>query len=93
MLGVGVWQNETKQLLLTAFIKLVNVHPDKVKERVVALLNHHTHTIDAELQQRAIEYLVLSRPDKESMLETVLDVMPNFPVPPSAPCRLVSQQL
>lgn len=72
-------QNETKQLLLTAFIKLVNVHPDKVKERVVALLNHHTHTIDAELQQRAIEYLVLSRPDKESMLETVLDVMPNFP--------------
>ncbi|EKX53898.1 Adaptor protein complex 2 subunit alpha 1 [Guillardia theta CCMP2712] len=71
-------QWETKQILISSCVKLVNVHP-QIKGAVVELLKKHTTTIDAELQQRAIEYLALTAPGKETMLETVLDVMPNFP--------------
>jgi len=71
-------QPNTRQLLLTALAKLLNVHPS-IKDAILPILKRSTTTIDAELQQRAIEYLALAQPGREGTLEAVLDVMPNFP--------------
>jgi len=69
---------ETKQVLLTSFVKLINAHPE-LKGEITELIAKQTTTIDVELQQRAVEYLALAQPGREHMLETVMDMMPNFP--------------
>ena len=41
-------QWETKQVLLSAFVKLINVHP-QLKPQITELLEKQTRTIDAEV--------------------------------------------
>ena len=62
-------QRESKQVLMSAFVKLINVHP-QLKPQIIEVISRQTRTIDAELQQRAVEYLALSQPGREQMLET-----------------------
>ena len=69
---------ETKQVLLSAFVKLINAHP-QLKPQITELMQTQTTTMDAELQQRAVEYLALAQAGRQEMLETVMDVMPNYP--------------
>jgi hypothetical protein len=84
-------ESETKQVLLTCFVKLINAHPD-LKPEITELIKKQTTTIDVELQQRAVEYLALSEPGREQMLETVMDMMPNFPDRESILTRKVKER-
>jgi len=45
------------QVLLSAFVKLINVHP-QLKPQITELIQTQTTTIDAELQQRAVEWVM-----------------------------------
>lgn len=68
----------TKALLLSTYIKLVNLYPEEAEliRLVSEVLRHHASYIDAEIQQRAVEYLALARVPQ--LLGTVWDVMPPY---------------
>ncbi|WWD19238.1 hypothetical protein CI109_103696 [Kwoniella shandongensis] len=74
----------TRALLLTTYIKWVNLFPE-IKEHLINIFERYTHVLDAELQQRACEYLALShREDGDELLATICDEMPVFPERESA---------
>ena len=67
----------TKCILLSAYCKMQNLYPE-LAPAIRPIFEAHTTVIDAELQQRAVEYLHL--PDlPEAVTSAVLDVMPQFP--------------
>ncbi|KNC48830.1 AP-2 complex subunit alpha-2 [Thecamonas trahens ATCC 50062] len=74
--------SKTKALLLTAYSKLVNLFPE-LKLGVEAVLEQHRSAMDADIQQRACEYMVLSTA-QEPLLNVVWEVMPAFPERESA---------
>lgn len=67
----------TKCILLSAYAKMQNLYPE-IRASVSPIFEAHTTVIDAELQQRALEYLHLPSVP-EGVLSTVLDAMPPFP--------------
>ncbi|WVQ95122.1 hypothetical protein IAU59_002216 [Kwoniella sp. CBS 9459] len=74
----------TRALLLTTYIKWVNLFPE-IKDHLVNIFERYTHVLDAELQQRACEYLALSqRSEDDDLLATICDEMPIFPERESA---------
>lgn len=75
----------SKALLLSTYIKFVNLYPEEAELlRLVAdVLKHHASYIDAEIQQRAVEYLALARTPQ--LLGTVWDVMPPYTEKADAP--------
>jgi AP-2 complex subunit alpha len=69
----------TRSLLLSTYIKWVNVFPE-IKPQLVNIFERYRHVLDAELQQRACEFYALaSRPDDEELLQNVCEEMPPFP--------------
>lgn len=70
----------TRALLLTAYVKFVNLFPE-IKPAVQAIftLDSNLRSADVELQQRASEYLALSKVTSLDVLATVLEEMPPFP--------------
>ncbi|XP_064478736.1 AP-2 complex subunit alpha-like [Ornithodoros turicata] len=68
----------TRALLLTTFVKFANMFPH-LKQEVQTVLrgDANLRCSDAELQQRAVEYLSLS--EGAEVLATVLEEMPPFP--------------
>ncbi|WVN86237.1 uncharacterized protein L203_101398 [Cryptococcus depauperatus CBS 7841] len=74
----------TRALLLTTYIKWVNLFPE-IKENLTNVFERYTHVLDAELQQRACEYLALARrSEDDELLATICDEMPIFPERESA---------
>ncbi|WVR09438.1 hypothetical protein IAU60_006505 [Kwoniella sp. DSM 27419] len=74
----------TRALLLTTYIKWVNLFPE-IKDHLINIFERYTHVLDAELQQRACEYLALSvRGEDDDLLATICDEMPIFPERESA---------
>ncbi|ADV23640.1 AP-2 complex subunit alpha [Cryptococcus gattii E566] len=74
----------TRALLLSTYIKWVNLFPE-IKEHLINIFERYTHVLDAELQQRACEYLALARrPESDGLLATICDEMPVFPERESA---------
>jgi len=70
----------TRALLLSTYVKFVNLFPEikhSVEEIFVA--DSNLRSADAELQQRASEYLALSKITSLDVLATVLEEMPPFP--------------
>mmetsp|Transcript_6734 Transcript_6734/g.23503 ORF Transcript_6734/g.23503 Transcript_6734/m.23503 type:complete len:504 (+) Transcript_6734:1465-2976(+) len=71
--------NETKTLLLSAYIKLLlhdKARDPRLHEAATAVFRRHEAYANAEMQQRATEYLSLAqRPE----LRAVMDEMPKFP--------------
>lgn len=62
----------------------VNLFPE-IKEHLINIFERYTHVLDAELQQRACEYLALAtRNDNDELLATLCDEMPVFPERESA---------
>ena len=62
----------------------VNLFPE-IKEHLINIFERYTHVLDAELQQRACEYLALARrADGDELLATICDEMPVFPERESA---------
>ena len=70
----------TRALLLTAYVKFVNLFPEiKPAVQEIFSLDSNLRSADAELQQRASEYLALSKIPSLDVLATVLEEMPPFP--------------
>ena len=69
----------TRALLLSTYIKWVNVFPE-IKPQLVNIFERYRHVLDAELQQRACEFYALaSRPDDDEYLQNICEEMPPFP--------------
>ncbi|KAH8120326.1 Adaptor protein complex AP-2 alpha subunit [Phellopilus nigrolimitatus] len=74
----------TRALLLSTYIKWVNVFPE-IKPHLVAIFDRYRHVIDSDLQQRACEYYALaSRSEDDELLQNVCEEMPPFPPRESA---------
>ncbi|XP_040567319.1 AP-2 complex subunit alpha [Lepeophtheirus salmonis] len=72
--------SSTRALLLTTYIKFINLFPEIRKEiQDVFCVDSNLKSADAELQQRASEYLALSKITSLDVLATVLEEMPPFP--------------
>jgi len=69
----------TRALLLTAFCKMANTYPElkAAIDSQVLRARANAASLDAEVQQRASEYLALGEQD-EAFVEAVLNVMPRF---------------
>ena len=69
----------TRALLLSTYIKWVNVFPE-IKPQLVNIFERYRHVLDAELQQRACEFYALAtRPDDDEFLQNICEEMPPFP--------------
>ncbi|KAH0838304.1 Adaptor protein complex AP-2 alpha subunit [Lanmaoa asiatica] len=69
----------TRSLLLSTYIKWVNVFPE-IKPQLVNIFERYRHVLDAELQQRACEFYALAcRSDDDEVLQNVCEEMPPFP--------------
>jgi len=70
----------TRALLLSTYVKFVNLFPE-IKHQVeeIFVADSNLRSADAELQQRASEYLALSKITSLDVLATVLEEMPPFP--------------
>jgi AP-2 complex subunit alpha len=74
----------TRSLLLSTYIKWVNVFPE-IKPQLVLIFERYRHVLDAELQQRACEFYALAqRPEDDELLQNVCEEMPPFPPRASA---------
>lgn len=69
--------SSTRGMILSCFIKFVNLFPE-IKAQLVHVFDVYSHTLDAELQQRACEYLALATMPTDDLLRTVCDEMPAF---------------
>lgn len=68
---------DTKCILLSTYCKMQNLYPE-LRSIILPIFEAHTTVIDAELQQRAVEYLHLPELS-EDVTAAVLEVMPRFP--------------
>ncbi|XP_071809172.1 AP-2 complex subunit alpha-2-like [Asterias amurensis] len=70
----------TRGLLLSTYVKFINLFPE-IKQIIQDVLknDNQLRNADAELQQRAVEYLSLSVRTSSDVLATVLEEMPPFP--------------
>ena len=70
----------TRALLLSTYIKFINLFPE-IRSNIQDVFRQHSNlrSADAELQQRASEYLQLSIVASTDVLATVLEEMPSFP--------------
>lgn len=70
----------TRALLLTTYVKFINLFSE-IKPDIQAVLatDSNIRNSDVELQQRAAEYLALSKVASYDILATVLEEMPPFP--------------
>ncbi|GAA5836838.1 hypothetical protein JCM11251_005801 [Rhodosporidiobolus azoricus] len=75
--------NATKALLLTTYFKWLNLFPE-IHDQLVAVFEKYSRLLNAELQQRACEYLAIARLPTEELLQVVVDEMPPFPERESA---------
>lgn len=73
----------TRAIILSSFVKFVNLFPE-IKPQLLQVFRLYSHTLDAELQQRACEYLALATLPSDGLLRTVCDEMPPFPERESA---------
>jgi AP-2 complex subunit alpha len=67
----------TKALLLSTFVKFVNLYPEITEQAREVFRSFQDH-LDPEIQQRAVEYLRMTSVS-ESLLQAVWDAMPHFP--------------
>jgi AP-2 complex subunit alpha len=67
----------TKAILLSTYVKFCNMFPE-LKPRVMPIFRHQASQIDAELQQRSIEYYNLLALNDDPLLAKVCEVMPAF---------------
>lgn len=74
---------DTRAIILSCYIKFVNLFPE-IKGQVMQVLRQYSDILDAELQQRACEYLALANMQTDDLLRTVFDEMPPFPERASA---------
>ncbi|CAL8070129.1 unnamed protein product [Calicophoron daubneyi] len=70
----------TRQLMLTTYMKFINLFPEiKPDVQEVLMNDSNLRSSNVEIQQRAVEYLTLSRVATDDVLATVLEEMPPYP--------------
>jgi len=67
--------NATKAILLHTFGKMINLYPDQ-KELLREAIKPYASSIDMELQQRAVEYSIISTDG--AMTQKIFDFIPPF---------------
>lgn len=67
----------TRALLLSTYVKWLNLFPE-IREQLLFVLNRYRHVLDAELQQRACEYVALAELPSDELLQIVCEEMPPF---------------
>ena len=73
----------TRAILLSTFGKFVNLFPE-IKGEAQSILRSQEAVLDAEIQQRACEYLQLTSLPSDDLLQAVFEQMPPFPARESA---------
>ncbi|KAI9363390.1 Adaptor protein complex AP-2 alpha subunit [Zopfochytrium polystomum] len=74
----------TRALLLTTYLKFVNLFPE-IKDEIVNVFKQNRHVLDTEISQRAKEYLaIVAEMQSDEILQTVCVEMPVFPERESA---------
>lgn len=68
----------TKRMLLTTYIKFVHLYPE-IRSDLLKVFDHYATSTDSELQQRAVEYLNMAKPENIHLLTTIWDEIPPFP--------------
>jgi AP-2 complex subunit alpha len=71
-------QAPTRAILLTTYVKWVNVFPE-IKGHLVNVLERYRYVLDAELQQRACEYYAIATMPDDDLLQKICEEMPPFP--------------
>lgn len=69
--------------MLTTYFKWLNLFPE-IRAQILAVFQRYRHVLDAELQQRACEYMAIAEKDGDELLQVVCDEMPPFPERESA---------
>lgn len=73
----------TRAMLLTTYLKWLNLFPE-IRTQILDVFEKYSRVLDAELQQRACEYLAIAHLPDEELLQTLCDEMPPFPERESA---------
>ncbi|ETO31381.1 hypothetical protein RFI_05740, partial [Reticulomyxa filosa] len=68
----------TKALLLSTYMKFVNMYED-LASTIVPIFKNFKTSIDCEIQQRAVEYEVMTSYENQELISQVWDAMPDFP--------------
>ncbi|KAJ3291392.1 hypothetical protein HK104_006138 [Borealophlyctis nickersoniae] len=79
----GMCTVATRALLLTTYLKFVNLFPE-IKDEIIRVFKQYCYVLDVELQQRACEYLAIVTQPTDDLLQTVCEEMPPFPERESA---------
>ncbi|KAG9307019.1 hypothetical protein G9A89_003070 [Geosiphon pyriformis] len=87
----GLCTLQTRALLLTTYVKFINLFPE-IKGDILSVFHQYRHVLDAELQQRAAEYLAIATMPNDELLQTVCEEMPPFPERESALLSRLHQQ-
>merc|ERR1712048_1420254 len=82
---------DTKALLLSTFMKFINMYDD-LSDRILAVFKSHHSAFDPEIQQRSIEYTIMAQYDNQELITTVWEAMPDFPERDSALMRILNKK-
>jgi AP-2 complex subunit alpha len=74
---LGFFSQGTKAILLSTYLKFVNLFPE-IKHEIVKVFESYQYVLDVELQQRACEYLAIIKHHSNILLPTVCEEMPPF---------------
>jgi len=68
----------TKALLLSTYMKFANMYEDLVPT-IVPIFQKFKNAVDPEIQQRAVEYEMMTAYSNQELISQVWDAMPDFP--------------
>jgi len=84
--------HDTKALLLSTFMKFLNMYED-LGQRILALFRDHHSAIDPEIQQRSVEYSIMAEYEDQDLISAVWEAMPDFPERDSPLIHKINQRL
>jgi len=70
--------HDTKALLLSTFMKFINMYDD-LSDRILSVFKDHHSAVDPEIQQRSVEYSIMAEYDDQDLISQVWEAMPDFP--------------
>jgi len=82
---------DTKALLLSTFMKFINMYDD-LNEKILTLFKSHHSAIDPEIQQRSVEYSIMAQYEDQELITSVWEAMPDFPERDSPLMRIIKQK-
>jgi len=83
--------HDTKALLLSTFMKFINMYDD-LNERILAVFKNHHSAVDPEIQQRSVEYSIMAEYDDQDLISQVWEAMPDFPERDSRLVQKINQK-